>query len=45
MYFEAIKWALGIALDHPGISELVALVSDEQFAEEPLNVSDIVAVR
>jgi putative spermidine/putrescine transport system ATP-binding protein len=33
-----------VALDHPGISELVALVSDEQFAEEPLNVGDSVSV-
>jgi len=33
-----------VALDHPGISELTALVSDEQFAEEPLSVGDSVSV-
>ena len=33
-----------VALDHPGISELIALVSDEQFADEPLNVGDSVSV-
>ncbi len=33
-----------VALDHPGVSELTALVSDEQFAEQPLNVGDSVSV-
>ena len=33
-----------VSLDHPGYSELTALVSDEQFAEEPLNVGDNVSV-
>ncbi len=33
-----------VALDHPGHSELTALVSDEQFADEPLNIGDNVAV-
>jgi putative spermidine/putrescine transport system ATP-binding protein len=33
-----------VALDYPGNSELTALVSDEQFAGEPLNVGDNVSV-
>jgi putative spermidine/putrescine transport system ATP-binding protein len=33
-----------VALDHPAHSELTALVSDEQFAGEPLNVGDNVLV-
>ena len=33
-----------VALDHPGHSELTALVSDEQFADEPLNIGDNVSV-
>jgi putative spermidine/putrescine transport system ATP-binding protein len=33
-----------VALDHPGHSELTALVTDEQFAEQPLRVGDSVSV-
>ena len=33
-----------VALDHPGHTELTALVSDEQFAGEPLTVGDNVSV-
>jgi putative spermidine/putrescine transport system ATP-binding protein len=33
-----------VALDHPGHSELTALVSDENFAGAPLNVGDSVSV-
>jgi putative spermidine/putrescine transport system ATP-binding protein len=33
-----------VALDHPGHSELTALVSDESFAGAPLNVGDSVSV-
>jgi len=33
-----------VALDHPGHSELTALVSDESFAGEPLKVGDNVSV-
>jgi putative spermidine/putrescine transport system ATP-binding protein len=33
-----------VALDHPGQSELTALVSDENFAGAPLNVGDNVSV-
>jgi putative spermidine/putrescine transport system ATP-binding protein len=33
-----------VALDHPGHAELTALVSDEDFADEPLNVGDNVSV-
>jgi putative spermidine/putrescine transport system ATP-binding protein len=33
-----------VALDHPGNGELTALVSDDQFAAEPLNVGDFVSV-
>jgi putative spermidine/putrescine transport system ATP-binding protein len=33
-----------VALDHPGYSELIALVSDENFAGEPLSVGDNVSV-
>jgi putative spermidine/putrescine transport system ATP-binding protein len=33
-----------VSLDHPGHSELTALVSDEQFAGEPLSVGDSVSV-
>jgi putative spermidine/putrescine transport system ATP-binding protein len=33
-----------VALDHPGHSELTALVSDENFAGEPLSVGDNVSV-
>ncbi len=33
-----------VALDHPGHSELTALMSDEDFAGEPLNVGDNVSV-
>ena len=33
-----------VALDHPGHPELTALVSDESFAGEPLNVGDNVSV-
>jgi len=33
-----------VALDHPAHSELTALVSDESFAEAPLNIGDSVSV-
>jgi putative spermidine/putrescine transport system ATP-binding protein len=33
-----------VALDHPGYTDLSALVSDEQFAGEPLSVGDSVSV-
>ncbi len=33
-----------VSLDHPGYAELTALVTDEQFAGEPLNVGDNVSV-
>ncbi len=33
-----------VALDHPGHAELTALVSDEQFAGEPLAIGDNVSV-
>jgi len=33
-----------VALDHPSAAELTALVSDDQFAAEPLNVGDYVSV-
>ena len=33
-----------VALDHPGYTDLSALVSDEQFASEPLSVGDNVSV-
>jgi len=33
-----------VALDHPAHSELTALVSDENFADAPLNVGDSVSV-
>jgi putative spermidine/putrescine transport system ATP-binding protein len=33
-----------VSLDHPGYTELMALVSDDQFAGEPLNVGDNVSV-
>jgi putative spermidine/putrescine transport system ATP-binding protein len=33
-----------VSLDHPGFTDLTALVSDEQFAGEPLSVGDNVSV-
>jgi putative spermidine/putrescine transport system ATP-binding protein len=33
-----------VALDHPGNSDLTALVTDEAFAAEPLNIGDNVSV-
>jgi len=33
-----------VALDHPGYADLTALVSDEQWAGDPLNVGDNVSV-
>jgi putative spermidine/putrescine transport system ATP-binding protein len=33
-----------VSLDRPGTSELMAVVSDEQFAGEPLNIGDNVSV-
>ncbi len=33
-----------VSLDHPGYTDLTALVSDEQFAAEPLTVGDEVSV-
>jgi putative spermidine/putrescine transport system ATP-binding protein len=33
-----------VSLDHPGYTDLTALISDEQFAGEPLSVGDSVSV-
>ena len=33
-----------VSLDRPGTGELMAVVSDEQFADEPLNIGDNVSV-
>ena len=33
-----------VSLDHPGYADLTALISDEQFAGEPLSVGDSVSV-
>ena len=33
-----------VSLDRPGAGELMAVVSDEQFADEPLNIGDNVSV-
>jgi putative spermidine/putrescine transport system ATP-binding protein len=33
-----------VSLDHPGYADLTALVSDEQFAGDPLSVGDNVSV-
>jgi putative spermidine/putrescine transport system ATP-binding protein len=33
-----------VSLDRPGTDELMAVVSDEQFADEPLNIGDNVSV-
>ena len=34
-----------VDLEHPGYSELTAVVSDEQFADQPLNIGETVSVQ